>query len=67
MPFKSKAQRRWMYANHPEMAKHWEADTPKNAKLPNYKNPHHSHPFSKYPGEPNCQICGLPKAEHAIK
>lgn len=29
MPFKSEAQRRWMYANHPEMAKEWEADTPK--------------------------------------
>lgn len=29
MPFKSQAQREWMYANHPEMAKRWEKDTPK--------------------------------------
>lgn len=28
MPFKSQAQRRWMYANKPEMAKQWEDDTP---------------------------------------
>lgn len=34
MPFKSKAQRGWMYANHPDMAKRWQADTPKGKKLP---------------------------------
>jgi hypothetical protein len=34
MPFKSKAQRRWMYANDPEMAKRWEDETPKGKKLP---------------------------------
>jgi hypothetical protein len=33
MPFKSQAQRRWMYARHPEMAKRWEEETPKG-KLP---------------------------------
>ena len=27
MPFKSDKQRRWMYANNPEMAKRWEAET----------------------------------------
>jgi hypothetical protein len=34
MPFKSQAQRRWMYANHPEMAEEWSEHTPKGAKLP---------------------------------
>lgn len=34
MPFKSKAQRKWMHANHPEMAKRWEKETPKNKALP---------------------------------
>lgn len=34
MPFKSQAQRKWMYANHPEMAKEWEKETPKDKKLP---------------------------------
>lgn len=34
MPFKSKKQRAWMYANDPEMAKEWEAHTPKGKKLP---------------------------------
>lgn len=27
MPFKSEAQRRWMHATHPKMAKRWEAET----------------------------------------
>ena len=34
MPFKSKAQRRWMYKKKPEMAKRWEKETPKGNKLP---------------------------------
>ena len=33
MPFKSQAQRKWMYSQSPEMAKRWEADTPAG-KLP---------------------------------
>ena len=37
MPFKSKAQRRWMYANDPKMAEKWEEHTPKGAKLPEKK------------------------------
>lgn len=28
MPFKSEAQRRWMHANKPQMAKRWEDETP---------------------------------------
>ena len=35
MPFKSKSQEKWMWANKPQMAKQWEALTPKDAKLPN--------------------------------
>lgn len=35
MPFKSKAQMRWMFANHPEMAKRWADHTPSTKKLPN--------------------------------
>lgn len=34
MPFKSESQRKWMWANNPEMAKKWQAHTPKG-KLPN--------------------------------
>lgn len=34
MPFVSKSQRKYMYANHPEMAKRWEEETPKGRKLP---------------------------------
>jgi hypothetical protein len=33
-PFKSKAQARWMFAKHPEMAKHWASATPSIKKLP---------------------------------
>jgi hypothetical protein len=34
MPFKSKAQRRFMYAVHPEVAEKFEKETPEGAKLP---------------------------------
>ena len=32
--FKSDAQRRWMYANEPEMAEEWQEETPKGKDLP---------------------------------
>lgn len=35
MPFKSQAQRAWMHANHPKMAKQWEKHTP-DKPLPKY-------------------------------
>lgn len=34
MPFKSQAQRRWMYATNPKMAMRWSLETPKGKKLP---------------------------------
>jgi hypothetical protein len=34
MPFKSKKQEKWMWKTHPQMAKQWEAHTPKGTKLP---------------------------------
>ena len=37
MPFKSQAQRKWMYANKPEMAKQWEDETP-SGRLPTRLN-----------------------------
>lgn len=39
MPFKSAAQEKWMFANKPEMAKRWEAETPKWKKLPEHVKP----------------------------
>jgi hypothetical protein len=39
MPFKSQKQRAWMHANKPEMAKEWEAKTPKGKKLPKKVKP----------------------------
>ena len=33
MPLKSQAQRKWMHANKPKMAKKWESETPRK-KLP---------------------------------
>lgn len=35
MPFKSKAQKKFLYANKPSIAKEFEKKTPKNLKLPN--------------------------------
>ena len=34
MPFKSQAQRRWMYKNLPEIAKRWEKETLDTKSLP---------------------------------
>lgn len=34
MPFKSKRQQRWMFAEHPEMAKRWARHTPSIKSLP---------------------------------
>ena len=34
MPFVSKKQRAYLYANKPDVAKEFEAHTPKGAKLP---------------------------------
>jgi hypothetical protein len=34
MPFKSEAQKGWMYANHPDMARQWQEHTPPGKKLP---------------------------------
>ena len=36
MPFKSQAQRGFLYAKHPELAKEFEAATPKGKKLPEH-------------------------------
>ena len=36
MPMRSRAQRKWMHANKPEMAKEWEAETSaqESARMP---------------------------------
>lgn len=36
MPFKSAAQRAFMFIHHPEIAKEFQAATPKGAKLPKH-------------------------------
>lgn len=37
MPFKSKAQMRWMFANKPKMAKKWAKETKNEKALPERK------------------------------
>ena len=34
MPYKSEAQKKWMEANRPDLAKEFKKETPKNAQLP---------------------------------
>lgn len=36
MPFKSNAQRRFMYAEHPAIAKRWSKEYPNQGKLPDH-------------------------------
>ena len=38
MPFKSQAQRAYMFIHHPEIAKEFESATPKGKKLPQHVN-----------------------------
>jgi hypothetical protein len=38
MPFESKSQMRWMFANHPEMAKRWAKHTKNTKSLPEKKD-----------------------------
>lgn len=40
MPFKSEAQRRFLYSQHPEVAKIFAEHTPKGKKLPDHVKPH---------------------------
>lgn len=37
MPFESKSQQRWMFANHPKMAERWAKETPDIKSLPEKK------------------------------
>ncbi len=36
MPFRSQAQRRKLFATHPDMAARWAKETPKNKVLPEH-------------------------------
>lgn len=40
MPFKSQAQRKFLFAKHPKIAKEWAEETPKGAKLPDHVRKH---------------------------
>jgi hypothetical protein len=39
MPFRSEAQRRFLYSQHPEVAKIFAEHTPKDKKLPEHVKP----------------------------
>jgi hypothetical protein len=36
VPFKSEAQRKFLFARHPEIAKRWQDETPARANLPEH-------------------------------
>jgi len=42
MPFESQRQREFLYATHPDIAKRWEEETPKDKKLPEKVTQHGS-------------------------
>lgn len=67
MPFKSKAQMRWMFARKPAMARKWKEHTKNVKRLPEYVDPKHSHPFSCDPSGSGCMICGAARSKHSIK
>jgi len=49
MPFKSQAQRKFMYAKHPKLAAEFESKTPKGAKLPEHVKGKKAKPSMKKP------------------
>jgi hypothetical protein len=48
MPFKSQAQRKFMYSQEPELAKEFEAATPKGKKLPEHVKPKTTNSQGRY-------------------
>lgn len=65
MPFRSEAQRRYMWANHPDIARRWENEAKKAsdyAPMPG-KHPMQSPP-KKMPGH---MPTGMPKVNHKEK
>lgn len=40
MPYKSSAQRKFMHARHPDIAKRWDAEYPNQKGLPEHVPPH---------------------------
>jgi hypothetical protein len=72
MPFKSKAQARFMFAKHPKIAKEFAAATPSIRKLPDRIHPKEAaadHPFKMNPSANQgggCLTCGKPYGAHTI-
>ncbi len=50
MPFKSQAQRAYMYSEHPALARRWEKLTPKNRDLPKHDHSESTTEESQRPG-----------------
>ncbi len=50
MPFKSQAQRAYMYSQHPALARRWEKLTPKNRDLPKHDHSESTTEESQKPG-----------------
>lgn len=48
MPFKSDAQRKFMYSQHPEIAKEFQEKTPKHENLPERLHPKKKGKGKKY-------------------
>lgn len=51
MPMRSQAQRAFLHANHPGIAKRFEAETPKGARLPYHVGKDGKGPISKMYGK----------------
>lgn len=66
MPFKSEAQRRFMYANHPEIAAEFEDKTPKGKKLPKHVKKKATENQEFRTGRPDI-VCNVENAIHGGK
>ena len=61
MPFKSKAQQRFMFAEHPKMAKEWADKTPDIKVLPEKVGSDHAY---KHGSGGKCADCGKEYGAH---
>lgn len=61
MPFKSKAQQRWMFAKEPKMAERWAKETKDFDRLPAKKGEHAIKGLKR--AAQKCKDCGKAKCE----
>jgi hypothetical protein len=67
MPFKSTKQEKFMFSQHPQIAKKWASETPNQSKLPTYAHLDSYFDGGTVPDKEVSKILNDPKAQKALK